>query len=138
MKRRRKLSEAQARDLRIATDLAYKEWGVRVRDADWEAATVGARLAEAGLTGDDLHVAGKFLAVAWILSLPPRRKPGRPRWPRTLFRSRLAEAIEVTDPPRTTERVAANFRRLDGTTGIDPASLRRLLRKHEAVLPDAE
>ena len=60
---------------------------------------------------------------------PPKR-PGRPKWPPGLFAERYREAYAATTPPRTIERVAPNFRRLDGGHGIDPSSLRRLRRQH--------
>lgn len=57
--------------------------------------------------------------------------PGRPKWPPGLFAQRFSEAEAATTPPRTTERVAANFERLDGARGIDPSSLRRPKRQHQ-------
>lgn len=67
--------------------------------------------------------------------LPPgsevqRRGPGRPRWDKALLRSRYDEARRATEPPVTPGSIAANFRRLDGTRGIEPDSLARLLRQH--------
>jgi hypothetical protein len=58
------------------------------------------------------------------------KKAGRPEWPPALFAQRYREALAATEPPHTAERLAANFRRLDGSLGIEPDSLRRLKRKH--------
>lgn len=60
---------------------------------------------------------------------PRRRARGRPPWDSELFRQRLAEAETAAKAAGTPNRVAENFVRLDGTTGIDPDSLARLRRR---------
>lgn len=79
-------------------------------------------------------------ATAPLVAAPPsgreaasasrRRGPGRPPWDPKVFRRRLVEAEEATPEPRTLERIAERFVRLDGSPGIDPSQLRRLLRDH--------
>lgn len=61
---------------------------------------------------------------------PSRRRVGRPAWTEDLFRARYAAAKSATTPPTSTGKIADNFVRLDGTKGIEPASLARLLRNH--------
>jgi hypothetical protein len=60
----------------------------------------------------------------------PRRGRGRPGWTQELFQARWREATEATGQPRTFERVAPNFRRLDGSLDIDPDHLRKLFKEH--------
>jgi len=66
-------------------------------------------------------------------SEPPPPKPrrvGRPGWSPSLFHERYRDAVTATNPPRTPARIAANFRRLDDSLGIEPDSLARLRRRH--------
>jgi len=68
-------------------------------------------------------------------SVMARRKAGRPGWTQDLFDRHFQEAEAATDPPRSVERLAASFPRRDGTPGIEPDSLRRLIRKFERPEP---
>lgn len=61
--------------------------------------------------------------------LPAPRGPGRPEWTRELFARRYQEAFAATPEPRTVSHIAERFRCLDGTIGIEPGSLRRLIRR---------
>ncbi|HVA86574.1 MAG TPA: hypothetical protein VNF73_09695 [Candidatus Saccharimonadales bacterium] len=65
------------------------------------------------------------------------RRPGRPRWTRTLFVERLKEAAEKAEgsedgrrwrlgAPPSLDDIAGEFRALDGRKGIEPRTLRRL------------
>jgi hypothetical protein len=59
----------------------------------------------------------------------PRRMPGRPAWTRDAFLAAWSEACRVTPGLPGHKRwadLAANFRRLDGSVGIDERQLRRL------------
>ncbi len=70
--------------------------------------------------------------VSGALHLPaPVPGPvGRPIWDPELFHRRYREAVDATEEPQTTARIADNFRALDGHRGIEPNSLSRLLRQH--------
>jgi hypothetical protein len=58
------------------------------------------------------------------------RRRGRPSWPQGLVARRYREAVKATPEPRTPSRIAEHFVRLDGSRGIEPDSLGRLLRQH--------
>lgn len=60
-----------------------------------------------------------------------QRGPGRDPWRAGIFYERLREAEEATPEPLTIERIAQHFRGLNAehAIGIDPASLRRLIRR---------
>lgn len=60
----------------------------------------------------------------------PSRHPGRPGWTDSLFQERYDEALAATTGRPTWANVAANFVRLDDSTGIEPDSLRKLHRRH--------
>ena len=61
------------------------------------------------------------------------RGRGRPSWPPQVFQRHWREACAVTEPPWTYEKVAANFRLLDGSPGTDPNHLRKLFYKYGDV-----
>jgi hypothetical protein len=48
-----------------------------------------------------------------------------------MFEERLGAAMERTPQPSTIEDLAANFVTLDGHKGIDPRSLRRLIKRYK-------
>lgn len=137
---RRKYTRSQIRALREAGDIASRTWQVSASDINWDADDFGAAAWGAGLAETDRKAAVNFLLVSKLLvwDSVPHRRAGRPGWTDELFRRRLDEAIEATAPPRTAENVSANFRRLDNTIGVDPASLRRLCRERGLILPGPE
>jgi len=63
------------------------------------------------------------------LTRPAAGRAGRPAWSKELFHRRYDEAVDATEAPRTPARVADHLRRLDGSRGIEPESLARLLRR---------
>lgn len=66
-------------------------------------------------------------------AVPPtqRRRRGRPGWTKTLFDERYSEAVALTGPPHTDDRIAANFRglRRDEALSVDPEHLAALRRR---------
>ena len=65
------------------------------------------------------------------------RKPGRPGWTRRLFDERWESANRLAEEPKTIPHVADHFGAFDGTVGIDPDHLRRLVRRrHRGELPE--
>lgn len=75
---------------------------------------------------------GDLEALAWLQRrrIAAPRKPGRPGWTRELVVERYAEARAATTPPHSLADIAAAFRRLDGTIGMEPDSLAKRLRKY--------
>jgi hypothetical protein len=59
----------------------------------------------------------------------PRRRRGRPSWTSDLFWTHWHAAVEATARPESLGDVAANFRTMDGSTGIDPDYLGKLYRR---------
>ena len=51
------------------------------------------------------------------------RRPGRPGWTEEQFIRHYRDALETTTPPQTNDRIAANFRALNGNniqnTGLE-------------------
>jgi len=63
------------------------------------------------------------------------RNAGRPGWTRERFWTHYSDAVGRTDPPHTNASIAAQFEMLDGVMGIEPDSLRKLVRRFD--LPPA-
>jgi hypothetical protein len=61
---------------------------------------------------------------------PVRRSPGRPGWSTDEFRRRYRAALEAALPSTKLDDIAGGFEALDGTRGVEPDHLRRLIREH--------
>ncbi len=59
------------------------------------------------------------------------RNAGRPGWTREPFWTHYRDAVARTDPPPTNASIAAHFEMLDGVMGIEPDSLRKLVRRFD-------
>ena len=62
------------------------------------------------------------------------RRPGRPGWTDELFRTRYQEARDRAKPPYTFRAIASHFEALDGTRGVDPDWLRKLVGRYRPTL----
>lgn len=98
-----------------------------------------AGLLECGHCGASLPLVDRRLDTGAVMAIhrAPRRR-GRPGWSPELFHQHVREAEAVTKPPRTTPRIAANFRRLDDERGIEPTSLTRLIGRFGRPKTDLE
>jgi hypothetical protein len=77
------------------------------------------------------HVArARNQAAADDMPRAKRRRAGRPGWPPELFWEHLRAAIRETRGDDRLAQWADKFVALDGTPGMLPGSLRRLIRKH--------
>lgn len=75
------------------------------------------------------------IAVATENRAGRARTAGRPGWTRERFWTHYRDAVARTDPPHTRASIATHFEMLDGVMGIEPDSLRRLVRRYD--LPPA-
>jgi hypothetical protein len=65
------------------------------------------------------------------------RGPGRPKWRRGPFDEDLESAYRLSKDPKTIPELASHFVALDGTVGVDPRYLRRLMaRRRRGELPE--
>jgi hypothetical protein len=70
----------------------------------------------------------RSLSAEATAALDPR-KPGRPRWTRSVFEEHWEDALAAADKQKTIAEIAFVFVGLDGSVGVNPEHLRSLVRR---------